>query len=187
MLDDVKNFFKSIKIAGRIFIVLWILACIGNTIVFLADSGGGHLVSAILLTFIGYFYMSAAFLIPAVTITQAQCARENHAYTYHSGKLYWLILFTTIFFGVFGIHRLCLKKSVTGIIYFISAGGLLVGWIVDIVLVAAGRFVDKNGTVVGLPRKENQKLEEKSDYKETGVGADPAADSQTEREDQTGE
>jgi len=65
-----------------------------------------------------------------------------------SPRNYTTVLVLTIFLGSLGIHRFAWGKVGTGIVYLFTYGLFLIGWIVDIVTVASGRFTDSQGRVV---------------------------------------
>ena len=48
--------------------------------------------------------------------------------------------------GVFGIHRFYLGYTAIGILQFLTFGGCLVWWIVDIVLIMSGNLGPKDGS-----------------------------------------
>ena len=52
----------------------------------------------------------------------------------------------TIFLGEFGVHRFMAGKIGTGIIWLLTAGCFGIGYIVDIINVATGKFTKKDGT-----------------------------------------
>ena len=52
---------------------------------------------------------------------------------------------TTIIFWLFGVHRFYLGKIGTGILYFFTAGGLVIWAIIDIINIATGKMTDSNG------------------------------------------
>lgn len=56
---------------------------------------------------------------------------------------FWLCLFG----GWIGLHRYYVGKTFTGILYTLSAGGLLVGCLLDLRAIRKGKFTDN----VGLP------------------------------------
>ena len=60
--------------------------------------------------------------------------------------LNWLtLLLLCIFVGGAGIHRFYAGKIGTGILYLFTGG---IGWLIDLVKIATGKFTDKNGNVV---------------------------------------
>lgn len=55
-------------------------------------------------------------------------------------------LIITIFLGELGVHRFMAGKIGTGIIWLLTAGCFGIGYIVDIIKVATGKFTKKDGT-----------------------------------------
>lgn len=49
------------------------------------------------------------------------------------------------FFGLLGVHRFYLNKVGTGILMLLTAGGFMIWWLVDMVLIASGRMQDRDG------------------------------------------
>ncbi|MEN9752026.1 MAG: hypothetical protein RLZZ600_1073 [Actinomycetota bacterium] len=47
--------------------------------------------------------------------------------------------------GVFGVHRFYVGKVGTGILMLLTAGGLGIWWIIDIILIATMQFRDIQG------------------------------------------
>lgn len=76
------------------------------------------------LGLLGIGWIVDLFLIPSME-------REAKA-RFHSGvidySLAWILL---TFLGVFGIHRFYLKKWVTGVIWFLTGGLFLMGYLYD--------------------------------------------------------
>jgi TM2 domain-containing membrane protein YozV/ribosomal protein L40E len=62
------------------------------------------------------------------------------------------LLWLTIALGLFGVHRFFVGKIGTGIIWFFTLGISGLGWIIDIVTVASGKFKDKQGNVITIKR-----------------------------------
>ena len=61
----------------------------------------------------------------------------------------WLItIILAVIVGYLGIHRFYNGKIGTGILMLITVGGFGIWTIVDIVLIALGRFTDKNGNYI---------------------------------------
>ncbi len=54
-------------------------------------------------------------------------------------------LLLAIFLGAFGAHNFYVGKKGLGILYLCTAGLFYVGWIMDIYLIATGKFRDSNG------------------------------------------
>jgi len=54
-------------------------------------------------------------------------------------------LLLCIIVGTLGVHRFYVGKIGTGILWLITGGCFLVGWIVDIVMIASGSFTDADG------------------------------------------
>ena len=55
-------------------------------------------------------------------------------------------LLITIFLGELGVHRFMSGKTGTGIIWLLTFGCFGIGYIVDVVQVATGKFTKKDGT-----------------------------------------
>ena len=63
--------------------------------------------------------------------------------------LNWLtLLLLCIFVGGAGIHRFYAGKIGTGILYLFTGGLFGIGWLIDLVKIATGKFTDKNGNVI---------------------------------------
>lgn len=54
-------------------------------------------------------------------------------------------LLCCIFGGLLGIHQFYVGNIGKGILYFFTAGLFMIGWIIDIVKIATGGFLDNAG------------------------------------------
>lgn len=57
----------------------------------------------------------------------------------------WVTLVLCVLLGVFGVHRFYVGKIGTGLIWLFTIGVFGFGWIVDVVMIATGSFVDVYG------------------------------------------
>ncbi len=69
-----------------------------------------------------------------------------------SGKSGIICLLLAIFFGVFGIHRFYVGKIITGILMILTGGGFGIWYIIDIIVIAMGKFTDCGGSYVKLAK-----------------------------------
>ena len=60
-----------------------------------------------------------------------------------SSKNKMVALLLCIFLGGIGAHRFYVGKIGTGILYLLTGGLFGIGWVVDIILIAAGSFKDQ--------------------------------------------
>ena len=63
----------------------------------------------------------------------------------YSNKSRLVTFLLCLFLGEFGIHRFYVGKVGTGLLWLISGGFLGIGMIIDLVMIIAGSFEDKNG------------------------------------------
>lgn len=65
-----------------------------------------------------------------------------------NAKSKMVALLLCIFLGTLGIHRFYVGKIGTGIIWLLTCGCFGIGYIVDIVMIATGKFTDKAGNAL---------------------------------------
>ena len=64
-----------------------------------------------------------------------------------STKSRWVAFFLCLFLGWLGVHRFYVAKVGTGIIWLLTFGFFVIGWIIDLLVILFGGFRDK----LGLP------------------------------------
>lgn len=62
-----------------------------------------------------------------------------------SDKKRLVVLLLCVFLGCFGVHRFYVGKVMTGVLCLLTLGGLGFWVIYDLILIACGRFTDKQG------------------------------------------
>lgn len=65
-----------------------------------------------------------------------------------SDKNWTTTLLLSIFFGLVGIHRFYANRPLTGLLWLLTGGCLGFGFIIDIISIASGTFVDGNGAAI---------------------------------------
>ncbi len=61
----------------------------------------------------------------------------------------WLVtLLLAIFVGTIGIHRFYAGKIGTGILMILTAGGCGIWTLIDVIMIAMGKFEDAEGNVI---------------------------------------
>jgi TM2 domain-containing membrane protein YozV len=59
-------------------------------------------------------------------------------------------LLLCFFLGCLGIHRFYVGKIGTGVLMLITAGGLGIWCLIDLIMIIIGKFTDASGTIVKL-------------------------------------
>ncbi len=65
-----------------------------------------------------------------------------------SDKNWTVVMLLAIFLGVLGVHRFYTGKICTGLLWLFTAGMFGIGWVIDILLLLTGTFLDSDGKVV---------------------------------------
>ena len=66
-------------------------------------------------------------------------------YRYQSDKSKGMAFVLCLFFGYFGVHYFYVRRTTMGLIYLFTVGVFGLGWLYDIVRIAAGSFTDADG------------------------------------------
>lgn len=78
-----------------------------------------------------------------------------HYTTMTSDKNKDTALLLCIFGGWFGIHRYYVGKIGSGLIYSLTLGFFMIGWILDIFKILMGSFTDNTGAPLRATKKQN--------------------------------
>ncbi len=83
-------------------------------------------------------------------LTKVDSARSamHTAVSAPSGKSFVGTLLLCLFLGELGIHRFYVGKTGTGILMFLTLGGLGLWMLVDLIIIATGNFNDSDGTAI---------------------------------------
>ena len=61
----------------------------------------------------------------------------------------WKLFFLSLFLGIFGADRFYAKKTGTGVLKLLTLGVSGIWWLVDLFLIASGKFSDASGKIIG--------------------------------------
>ncbi len=64
---------------------------------------------------------------------------------YISDKNKWVTFGLCFFFGFWGVHYFYVRKIGMGILYLLTVGLFGIGWLIDLIRIAAGTFTDNYG------------------------------------------
>ncbi len=65
-----------------------------------------------------------------------------------STKSYHDTLLLAIILGIFGAHRFYVGRKGTGLLWLLTGGLFLIGWIYDLIMISTNRFRDGEGNVL---------------------------------------
>lgn len=81
-----------------------------------------------------------------------------------SSKNQTTAILLAIFLGEFGAHRFYCGKIGTGILWLLTCGCFGIGWIIDIVILAMGKFTDNSGAYLRNSEKRNYNEQPSPNY-----------------------
>ncbi|HIL37250.1 MAG TPA: TM2 domain-containing protein [Planctomycetes bacterium] len=67
---------------------------------------------------------------------------------HHSNKSRLVTLLLCLFLGGLGVHRFYVGKVGTGVLMFVTLGGLGIWYLIDLIMIVMGTFRDADGRVV---------------------------------------
>lgn len=79
---------------------------------------------------------------------KAQLAQTRAARPVTSSKSRTVALVLCVLVGYLGIHHFYAGKTGIGVLYLFTAGLFGIGWIVDVVLIATGKYKDGKGLLI---------------------------------------
>lgn len=88
---------------------------------------------------------------PPIYNSGNQLVNAKYDYTYsnrestYSDKSKGVAAILCFFFGLWGAHRFYVGKTGTGVLYIFTAGGFVLGAIIDFLYIITGNFKDANG------------------------------------------
>ena len=65
-----------------------------------------------------------------------------------SNKSRLVALLLCVFLGTLGIHRFYVGKIGTGIVWLLTMGCFGIGALIDLIMIACGKFKDKQGALI---------------------------------------
>lgn len=141
-MEKIPIFLKSINRISKILFLVWLAVAF-----FSPFSKTAGVVQALLIY--GVIFLLPAILIDIISriIRRSQVPQSPDTMIYSERS--WLdTLLLAIFLGHLGIHRFYSRKPISGVVYLCTLGCLGIGWIIDIILIATGKFTDGNGGVI---------------------------------------
>lgn len=83
--------------------------------------------------------------------------RKNRITTDEKSEHGWLPVFLLCFFlGGLGAHRFYVGKKLSGFLFLITGGFVIIGWLIDTILILFSSFTDSEGNVITPGNKSGQ-------------------------------
>lgn len=89
---------------------------------------------------------TAAAVVTQIFVNNSSAAAQASV----SPKSRWLALAICYFLGIFGGHYFYVGRAGKGILYLFTGGLFCIGWLIDLISIATGKFTDGNN----LPLKK---------------------------------
>jgi len=82
-------------------------------------------------------------------VVEAPAAAQGTAASAPAAPKSWMVaLLLCLFLGGFGAHNFYAGKTGLGILYLFTGGLCGIGWLIDLIKIITGKFVDKNGNAL---------------------------------------
>ena len=82
----------------------------------------------------------------AAELAKSRAAAQSAAHVSQKSRTVALII--CVFVGFLGIHHFYSGRNGLGVLYLLTAGLCGIGWIIDIVLIATGKYKDGKGLLI---------------------------------------
>ena len=77
-----------------------------------------------------------------------KCGVRQKGYSDDTSDNWLTCLLLCVFLGYFGAHRFYTKKYGTAVLMIITLGGCGIWYVVDLIMIIAGKFKDADGNVI---------------------------------------
>lgn len=148
MMRKLSAYIKSSKLPSKILMGVWLFLIVITLFAYFSAEKENPTIDNVVVLLVMYGVFSILFLIPAVIINQSAKAAPNQSSTGQTQKSWLTTLLLCLFFGHVGVHRFYVGKIASGIVYLCTMGCFGIGSLIDLIVIAMGKFTDKNGNII---------------------------------------